>query len=130
MPTCGASRAKITNSVNEALKEREIQAKYVELAVSILRDRPTPESEPLRRWAISIVGNYTDTPIPVETKETLLKYRLPWANTGTWDTIATWGAFEKRAKEVGPERAFKEFTEQQRERRRELMEELLELRSK
>jgi hypothetical protein len=50
--------------VNTAIKGDELSLKYVELAVRILQDPPTPESENLRSWAIEVINSYSDVKLP------------------------------------------------------------------
>ena len=41
----------VGNNFNKAIKERELQGKFVELAVQILREQPDSQAEGLRTWA-------------------------------------------------------------------------------
>lgn len=54
---------------NNALKEREIQIRYVELAASILRDTPKESNKELRFWAARVIEHYS----PVQLSEGALK---------------------------------------------------------
>ena len=36
----------------KSLKEKDTQARYIELAIGILMKEPTPENEQIRKWAI------------------------------------------------------------------------------
>jgi hypothetical protein len=42
-----------------ALKEREVQARFVELALAILQQRPDSANRNLRGWAIKVVDHYS-----------------------------------------------------------------------
>jgi hypothetical protein len=46
-----------------ALKEREIQGRFVEIAVDILEEPPNPERQGVRRWAIKVVNEYSGVPM-------------------------------------------------------------------
>ena len=49
----------VNNSITSAIKEREVQTKYVELAINILRDSPTPERIALRTWAFEVMTRFS-----------------------------------------------------------------------
>jgi hypothetical protein len=46
-----------------ALKEREIQGHFVELALSILKEPPRPEARAVRLWALKVVDKYSGVPL-------------------------------------------------------------------
>ncbi len=56
--------AVVGNNVTTAIKEREVSSKFVELAVSILRDPPKKEQRELREWAVKIIGNHSGVEFP------------------------------------------------------------------
>lgn len=55
----------------EAIKERELEGRFVELGVSILQQQPTPDTQNLRKWAIDILARYSGVPISESTKKEL-----------------------------------------------------------
>lgn len=55
-----------------AVKEREVQGKFVELAVEILREPPAEGTESIRRWATQVVDRYSGVPLPKEAREDLV----------------------------------------------------------
>lgn len=63
--------------LNNAIKEQETRARYVELAISILRDEPKPNNRNLRDWAVNVVNSYTDMKIQPPVREMLLSHSLP-----------------------------------------------------
>lgn len=63
----------IANTYSSALKEREIQGKFVELAVSILREEPTKQATGLREWATEVLNKYSGVPFNAETKKALIE---------------------------------------------------------
>jgi len=83
--------AYIGNNYTAAIKEREIQGKFVELAINILKEKPTPETTNLRIWAVKVIDGYSGIPFDKETKNDLvnkvpipstlpepgIKYRIP-----------------------------------------------------
>ena len=44
---------------SQALKEQEVRAKYVELAVDILKQETLTKKEPIRDWAIAVIDEYS-----------------------------------------------------------------------
>ncbi len=63
--------------LNNAIKEQETRARYVELAISILRDEPKQNNRNLRDWAVNVVNSYTDMKIQPPVRELLLTQSLP-----------------------------------------------------
>ena len=63
--------AMIGNRYTNALKEREIQGRFVELALSILKEPPKPESRGVRGWAIGVINQYSGVPLSQEAREDL-----------------------------------------------------------
>lgn len=60
-----------------ATKQREIEAKFVELATAILNkdpgDKPSTEVKSLRRWAVEIIDKFSGVPMPKETANALIQ---------------------------------------------------------
>lgn len=50
--------------VSTAIKERETQARYVELAIGVLTKKPEDQSKELRGWAITVLDRFSPVPIP------------------------------------------------------------------
>lgn len=52
--------------ISLALKERDAQTKYIELAVSILSSEPKPldDYRAMRRWAVDTLATYSKVPLP------------------------------------------------------------------
>lgn len=53
------SLAWIGNEYAQATKDKEISLKYVELAVTILKENPSPENNSIRDWAIRLINENT-----------------------------------------------------------------------
>jgi len=66
----------IGNDFSRALKEREIQAKFVELAVEILNSEPKPETRNIRLWATDVINLYSGVPLDDSTQQDLIE-RVP-----------------------------------------------------
>ena len=47
--------ALVGNAYTYALKQSENRVKYTELAISILKDKPTAETQDVRSWAIDVI---------------------------------------------------------------------------
>lgn len=54
-----------------ALKDQEIRGQFVQLAVSILQQPPTPENRSVREWAIDVINRYSDVPLQAAAVESL-----------------------------------------------------------
>lgn len=68
--------AVLGNTWSSAQKQDEIGVRYVELAASILRSSPTPETRSMRLWAISVIDHYSQVPLPPSAKQELEFQRL------------------------------------------------------
>lgn len=66
----------VGNEYSAALKERELQGKFVEIAIEILRNEPEPEKAGLRRWAVEVIDSYSGVPLKNDAKETLINNRF------------------------------------------------------
>ena len=66
----------------QAIKEREVQGKFVELSVSILREKPVDEAKNLRIWATNVISRYSGVTLPEQTINDLLNSQsLPQQQT-------------------------------------------------
>jgi hypothetical protein len=65
--------ALIGNAYSSALKESENRVKYTELAVGILKERPTQANQSIRSWAISVLNKHSGVEIDEKTRAELLK---------------------------------------------------------
>ena len=67
-------------------KDREIQGKFVELAVSILKEPPEKQSLALRSWAIDVLNDYSGVKIPEPARKSLMEtISLPGATAAVRD---------------------------------------------
>ena len=74
--------ALITAGFNYLSNQNDRDARMVELSVEILRAEVTPESVPLRQWAIDVMNKRANFQFNAEQQAALLKERLPspeWA---------------------------------------------------
>lgn len=62
----------VGNSYTKAIKEREIQSKFVELAVGILSEEPSEENKNIRNWSIDVINQYSGVEISKETRTDLI----------------------------------------------------------
>lgn len=65
------------HSINLTLKKKEIEVKYIEIAVSVLRERPSDETAGLRNWAVDVLSSYSPIPISTDVIEELKRNPLP-----------------------------------------------------
>lgn len=66
----------VANSFSQRQKEMEIGIRYVELATQILRADPSPDTQALRTWAVSIIENYSPVPLSEAASKNLEFERL------------------------------------------------------
>jgi hypothetical protein len=70
--------ALITGMFGYAGQKGDIDAKMIELSVGILRSEPTPETKPLREWAIDVMEKRGTFKFSEEQRAALLKQELPF----------------------------------------------------
>ncbi len=63
----------VGDNFSKAIKERELQGKFVELAVQILREEPSKQANGLRDWATEVLNEYSGVPFSPETKKALIE---------------------------------------------------------
>lgn len=61
----------ITQMYTRADAQRQREARYVELAIEILREKPRDETQAIRNWAIEIMNNYSPVKLPARVLEEL-----------------------------------------------------------
>jgi hypothetical protein len=76
--------AVVGQAYTSAMKQSENRVKYTELAISILKDKPIPETQDIRGWAINVVNQYSGVPMTSEVKEQLLRSPLAADSTSSW----------------------------------------------
>ena len=59
-----------------ALKQREIESKYIELCMTILKEDPTVENARVRRWAVKVVNLYSPIKLNEKDEEEILAYKI------------------------------------------------------
>lgn len=73
--------ALVTGGFNYLSHQSEVDAKMIELSVGILRSSPTPETEPLREWAIDVIDKRARFSFNAKQRAVLLKRQLPFTKT-------------------------------------------------
>jgi hypothetical protein len=76
-------------SINNSYKERDVRQKYIEIAVGILSNKPSPDTLSLRNWAINTINHNAETKMTTEVKEFLKQNPLPKLNTIDNTNIST-----------------------------------------
>lgn len=89
------------NQVLQSTKQRESEAKFVELATAILGKEPGPkqsaEDKNLRKWAVDVVNRYSGVKMSEATADALIRTTaLPQVSSGSTvpvgqDVAGTWG---------------------------------------
>jgi hypothetical protein len=70
--------AAITSGFNYLSHRGDLDAKMIELSVGILRAEPTPETSPLREWAIDVIDKRAQFKFNANQRAALLKQELPF----------------------------------------------------
>lgn len=65
--------AYVGNSYSSALKEREMQARFVELAIDVLRKPPEKGAEALRSWSVDVIDKYSGVPFSASVRQRLIE---------------------------------------------------------
>jgi hypothetical protein len=78
--------ALIGHAFNNAIKEKDVRVKTVEIAISVLNQDPEKVKTPhLRNWAISVVDRFSGIQLQQEASEELKTKALPATyNPTTW----------------------------------------------
>ncbi len=71
----------IGNRYTQAIKEREVEGRFVELAVNILAEPPSEETKNLRLWATRVVNQYSGVALDSAATNEVLRIRLPATTT-------------------------------------------------
>ena len=58
---------------SKAIKERELQGKFVELAVDILKSEPTADNRNIRKWATQVIDKYSGIPLGADASRELIE---------------------------------------------------------
>jgi hypothetical protein len=82
--------AAITGAFNHLDHEGDFDAKMIELSVGILRAEPTPETIPLREWAIDVIDKRAKFNFNPLQRAALLNKPLPFK--GAFDSGFVFGA--------------------------------------
>ncbi len=73
----------VGNQFTAAIKEREVEGKFVELAVSILKEQPDKQSRNLRDWATQVITKYSRVALsPEATRDLIETTTLPGLAAG------------------------------------------------
>ncbi|MCZ4281723.1 hypothetical protein O4H49_13110 [Kiloniella laminariae] len=70
-----------SNSLTEALKDKEVRLRTVELAITILQQPITEngkDSTAIREWAMTVIDTYSGIPIPPGARRELQYFNFPW----------------------------------------------------
>ena len=67
--------------------ERQTDVQFVNMAVEILAEEPTPQKRPLREWAIDLINNHSEAQIGEKAKLVLLDtaWSLKAYDAGIWN---------------------------------------------
>jgi hypothetical protein len=54
-----------------AYGDKEVRLRYIDIAVSVLNDKPSPEKQPLREWAVRTLNLYAEKKLTASARGTL-----------------------------------------------------------
>jgi hypothetical protein len=74
----------VSGGFNYLSHQGDLDAKMIELGVAILRAEPTPETAPLREWAIDVIDKKAKFSFNEEQRSALLKKQLPFLDAWSW----------------------------------------------
>lgn len=63
----------IANKLSRSVRERELRTKYIEIAVDILKDKPTEQRAALRQWASDVITRYSEIKLPTTAQNNLVR---------------------------------------------------------
>jgi len=63
--------------INSTLKEKELNVKMTEVAITILSNKPSNETKALRRWAVDIINHYSEIPLSQDVQKNLMETSIP-----------------------------------------------------
>ncbi|MEO1051223.1 MAG: N-acetylmuramoyl-L-alanine amidase [Bacteroidota bacterium] len=75
----------IGSQYNKAIKDREVEGKFVELAVKILDNEPKEESKNIRVWATLVINKYSGVTLPDSAQNDLIE-KVPLLDQAIYET--------------------------------------------
>jgi hypothetical protein len=72
----------VTGAFGYFSHQYDLDAKMIELSIGILRAEPTPETTPLREWALDVIDRRANFKFNAVQRAVLLKKELPFK--GSW----------------------------------------------
>lgn len=61
------------NLYSKSIKEKEIQGRFVELSLQILKDKPSEENKNIRKWAVDVINEYSGVKLEPDAKKDLIE---------------------------------------------------------
>lgn len=69
--------AKGANDLSQSNKQRDIEAKFVELSTNILSKEPSPtqsaDAKSLRKWAVDVINKFSGVPLSPQAEQSLIE---------------------------------------------------------
>lgn len=69
--------AKGANDLSQSNKQRDIEAKFVELSTNILSKEPSPtqsaDAKSLRKWAVDVINKFSGVPLSAQAEQSLIE---------------------------------------------------------
>jgi len=58
--------------IQNAVKQKEINSRFVELSIQILNENPSKEKVPVRTWAVDVINKYSEIKLNDRAKSLLI----------------------------------------------------------
>ncbi len=58
--------------LQNAIKQREINSKYVDLSIQILKEAPSEEKMIIRKWAVEVLNKYSEVKLDRRSQDLLI----------------------------------------------------------
>src|SRR5687767_2358715 len=72
------------NLYSKSTKEKEIQGRFVELSLQILKEKPSGENKNIRKWAVNVINEYSGVKLEPEAEKDLIE-NVPLTVTNSSD---------------------------------------------
>lgn len=61
------------NLFSQSMKEKEIQGRFVELSLQILKEKPSDENKNIRKWAVDVINKYSGVKLEQDAAKDLIE---------------------------------------------------------
>ena len=100
------------------MKQKDVEIRSFELALSILHNKPSDENRKIKEWATKVINKHTEVPINEAARVELANQAVPFPDRasptikGASDTQAAWVLRDIQATLVTVDRAMRQAEEE------------------